>query len=136
MNPTNGILNLRLIYAALLLGPIVFLGILLTVLQNRTLSPIPNLELIGLGVGFVGASMALFIPKIMASNHKVETGLDSRYFLLKMIQWSVLESNILTNVTFFFLNNSITNVYVSIVLLAILAFLFPSENERKRYFPN
>lgn len=136
MNPNNSIPNLRLIYVALLVGPTIFLGLLLTVLGNRTLNPIPNAELIGIGVGFAAAGLALFIPKILVTKHKAESGQDGRYHLLKIIQGYVLESNILGNLTFYFLNNVVTHIYVAIALLAILAFLFPSERERQRYFPN
>lgn len=125
---------MRIMYGALLIGQGMFLVVAL--MAGQTGDPGP-LRLIAFGVAAALALASFAIPKAMAVEAKADTPLVDllgRYFVIKLMQFSLLEGAGLLNGVVFFLSGDKASLGVAVAMAALMAIQPPSAGEFAKLF--
>lgn len=130
--------NIKIIFFGLVMGPILFMILQLTMLSKREIFPNESYGLFGLVLAICGISLGIFIPYFLNKNNSSSTSNDtgSQYQTIKIIQWAILEGSSMANLVFHYLTGDMKNLYLAVILIVVLISRYPSESEKDKLFPN
>ena len=127
----NQLNTFRKIHFMMCLGISIFLILSQTILKKEPTSANNIINQVAAGFSVIGVILSFVYPMILLKGNKPE----HNYFVIKLVQWAILEGTALFNAIAFFLNGIQYSFFVASVVVLILISRYPSEVEKNKLFP-
>lgn len=128
--------QLYIIHLALMLAPALFAGVVYFLIYSGEAAVLPNdgialFQYVAAVLAIIAVAFSQLVPRFLVRGEKSLT--MQKYFMLKIVQWAMIEGAALFIAVIFFLSHHMNLLIPIGVLIALIALLRPTSEELERY---